>query len=267
MKLGRNDPCHCGSGKKYKKCCLDTRPVALTPERDHSGMLVGRTPIDTLWESQDKRARAVGNTLSIRPPNETNHEFYVDLLRHELGQDWNSEQLERPPEERHPLHQWENHWREARAGQVPEVERVEVDEGRFEAKPTGDLLALITLAYDVYSLKHSAALSDDVMGRLKNDDQFQGARYELAVGAVFLRAGYELTWLTETDRKLPEFIAKHRQTGTEIAVEAKSRHRPGILGREGETPSHTELKADVGRLLRNALQKETDGRPFVVAST
>lgn len=20
MKLGRNDPCHCGSGKKYKKC-------------------------------------------------------------------------------------------------------------------------------------------------------------------------------------------------------------------------------------------------------
>jgi len=22
MKVGRNDPCHCGSGKKYKKCCL-----------------------------------------------------------------------------------------------------------------------------------------------------------------------------------------------------------------------------------------------------
>jgi len=20
-KLGRNDPCHCGSGKKFKKCC------------------------------------------------------------------------------------------------------------------------------------------------------------------------------------------------------------------------------------------------------
>ena len=23
MKLGRNDPCHCGSGKKYKHCCID----------------------------------------------------------------------------------------------------------------------------------------------------------------------------------------------------------------------------------------------------
>ncbi|GMR20020.1 MAG: hypothetical protein BMS9Abin36_0615 [Gammaproteobacteria bacterium] len=22
-KLGRNEPCHCGSGKKYKKCCCD----------------------------------------------------------------------------------------------------------------------------------------------------------------------------------------------------------------------------------------------------
>jgi len=21
-KIGRNDPCYCGSGKKYKKCCL-----------------------------------------------------------------------------------------------------------------------------------------------------------------------------------------------------------------------------------------------------
>jgi uncharacterized protein YecA (UPF0149 family) len=22
-KVGRNDLCHCGSGKKYKKCCID----------------------------------------------------------------------------------------------------------------------------------------------------------------------------------------------------------------------------------------------------
>ncbi len=24
-KIGRNDPCSCGSGKKYKKCCLDSQ--------------------------------------------------------------------------------------------------------------------------------------------------------------------------------------------------------------------------------------------------
>jgi len=31
MKIGRNDPCPCGSGKKYKKCCLLTehpKPVS-----------------------------------------------------------------------------------------------------------------------------------------------------------------------------------------------------------------------------------------------
>jgi len=24
MKIGRNDPCHCGSGKKFKRCCMDS---------------------------------------------------------------------------------------------------------------------------------------------------------------------------------------------------------------------------------------------------
>jgi len=31
MKTGRNAPCHCGSGKKYKKCCLKTE-VTPPPE-------------------------------------------------------------------------------------------------------------------------------------------------------------------------------------------------------------------------------------------
>ncbi len=26
--LGRNDPCHCGSGRKYKQCCLDKDEAA-----------------------------------------------------------------------------------------------------------------------------------------------------------------------------------------------------------------------------------------------
>src|SRR5215211_3800859 len=28
MKVGRNDPCPCGSGKKYKKCCLEKDQAA-----------------------------------------------------------------------------------------------------------------------------------------------------------------------------------------------------------------------------------------------
>lgn len=30
-KIGRNDPCPCGSGKKYKQCCLDKEPVPKSP--------------------------------------------------------------------------------------------------------------------------------------------------------------------------------------------------------------------------------------------
>lgn len=31
--LGRNDPCHCGSGRKYKQCCLAKDEVAARQAR------------------------------------------------------------------------------------------------------------------------------------------------------------------------------------------------------------------------------------------
>ena len=31
--LGRNDPCHCGSGRKYKHCCLDKDETAARAAR------------------------------------------------------------------------------------------------------------------------------------------------------------------------------------------------------------------------------------------
>ena len=43
-KIGRNDPCPCGSGKKYKKCCMakermfDAKPdTSRTPPEDRTG--------------------------------------------------------------------------------------------------------------------------------------------------------------------------------------------------------------------------------------
>lgn len=32
MKIGRNDPCHCGSTQKYKKCCESKDDAARTAE-------------------------------------------------------------------------------------------------------------------------------------------------------------------------------------------------------------------------------------------
>jgi hypothetical protein len=231
--------------------------------RDDEGRLLGRPEIDTIW--MNRRVRAVGNRLHFRPPNETKHEFYVVLLLQLLGDRWGEEQRALEPEKRHVIAQWADALTELRRGGAAIDKRQEA-EGVHSATPTGELWPLICLAYDVYTLLHHGFLSDTdaIVKRLRHPDQFQGARYELAVAAVFARAGYTIDWITETDRRLPEFIARNPATGTEIAVEAKSRHRPGVLGRAGEAPEADALKVDVRNLMDAALEKEVDGRPFVV---
>lgn len=37
-KLGRNDPCHCGSGKKYKNC---HQSIDVHKESSHKGFVIG----------------------------------------------------------------------------------------------------------------------------------------------------------------------------------------------------------------------------------
>ncbi len=34
MKISRNDLCHCGSGKKYKKCCLNQDQTSVAEQRE-----------------------------------------------------------------------------------------------------------------------------------------------------------------------------------------------------------------------------------------
>jgi len=46
-KVGRNDPCPCGSGKKYKKCCM---------KKDAERAAASSAEADTSHESPDERA-------------------------------------------------------------------------------------------------------------------------------------------------------------------------------------------------------------------
>ncbi|MCI0656896.1 MAG: SEC-C domain-containing protein [Acidobacteria bacterium] len=52
LPIGRNDPCPCGSGKKYKKCCLEREAVgrdAAAAERPPKSVVrLGLTMIDEL---------------------------------------------------------------------------------------------------------------------------------------------------------------------------------------------------------------------------
>jgi len=60
MKVGRNDPCPCGSGKKYKKCCLQ-------PATGHAdaAMLLGDQPLPgRYFDLKGKRAEAALHDLA-----------------------------------------------------------------------------------------------------------------------------------------------------------------------------------------------------------
>lgn len=78
-KVGRNDPCPCGSGKKYKKCCgqktmMQKRSFAnLTPENVKSSMnkifgMVSKTLAPGAINEVQKKLGSLSDRLSNKPP-------------------------------------------------------------------------------------------------------------------------------------------------------------------------------------------------------
>jgi hypothetical protein len=61
-----------------------------------------------------------------------------------------------------------------------------------------------------------------------------------------------------------EFIAKHRRTGTEVYVEAKSRVRPGVLNEVGTFDDTKVVKAGVRQLYQSALSQAPQDKPFLI---
>ncbi len=50
-KPGRNDPCPCGSGKKYKKCCLPLHEESRAKQQEGVSLTPGFTDLDELSNS------------------------------------------------------------------------------------------------------------------------------------------------------------------------------------------------------------------------
>lgn len=171
--------------------------------------------------------------------------------------------LAKRPEDRHIILQWIG----ALSDETQQAAPAEHQAGeRYEAKRTGQIQELLALAYDVYSLLKADRLDRDVRDRLKTDDQFQGARYELAVAAIFIRSGFEIEWLNQSKGpgKRCEFIATHPKTGEVIAVEAKSRHRTGTLQQPVPPPDLDSLRGDVRGLYMKAIAKDPKDKPFAI---
>lgn len=273
--------CSCGSGLKYKKCCLVQ--ASRLDVRTHSSK-VGSEEIskklstfiarENLREERFGKVRpiihadchgyklvAVGNQIHFQkaPKWKTFPDFLFTYVWQVLGKDWAKAEFAKPSGERNVIIQW---LEEARSFQNQQVKD---SEGLYGALPTGSLGALLLLAYDLYVLRDHTALQEEVVRRLKNRDQFQGARFELQVAATCIRASFSLEYEDESDisRKHPEFLATHKATGEVVAVEAKARHRPGILGFQGDLEPNAELKVGISSLLSKAFSKKPE-IPYVI---
>jgi len=70
MKVGRNDPCPCGSGKKYKKCCLGKDQAASNRPADPGAVLQSSGdsgPLPAASPRPSKPPRATASSRASRP--------------------------------------------------------------------------------------------------------------------------------------------------------------------------------------------------------
>lgn len=70
MKIGRNDSCHCGSGKKYKKCCLEADAQSTSLPQHQSSL--GVSDIGDALEKAAIRSAKLGD-----PEDEESTEYFA----------------------------------------------------------------------------------------------------------------------------------------------------------------------------------------------
>lgn len=286
-KLGRNDPCFCGSEVKYKKCCL---PKGLKPSK-LSG--VSQKFMDEHTQAASKREQFLQskgiyinlpNTITFKGksflaagnkvmwdnnPHATFHELILRNLSQALGQEWWDAENAKSPEEKHYIKQCYEELKGSDNRDDLDVQQV--DEHTRKMLATGNTQALISLAFDVWLLTHKGCMCDEWLERLRERKAYQGVRYEIGVASLFVRMGCELEFYDPNERdekgkqpKRAEFIAIHPPTGNRIAIEAKSRHVDGVIHTPGTMNYRRALKGDITALYKKALLKKTDGLPLIV---
>lgn len=277
QKVGPYAPCPCGSGLKFSKCCAMRGERAIKPtdfsqlyKNPRFGHIINPTkhfkryrfiPISSI-KDENNRCRWVGNRSYLRPSTETFHEFLIHLLKWTLGKNWHEQQLSLPFEERHQIFKW---FRAATEFSKLLMENPEFRDGEhYGAAPTGDVEALNSLAYDVFLLLHLGPMPKELLDRLRNKQQFQGVRYEIIVAAILLRAGCVPIFNAEKSKKHCDISAVDVATGDSIAIEAKSRHRPGTLGFQGDQNTLTAMRGDIASLINQALEQNPGDRPFLI---
>lgn len=278
-KVGRNDPCPCVSGLKFKKCCLgktaaipeekvSNRPpmsvyvkaARMFQERERKECeyreRYGQVQPQVSVPAFGKRMVAVKNKLYLN-----DWKFFSDFLRDYVpsvfGDEWCNTELAKPLAERHPLTQWRTQGAVYMNAQPPQPD------GSRAAPFSGALAAFMCFAYDLFVVDHNGELDEALVKRLRNPELFQGARHELFAEATCLRAGCTVQHENEKDgtSRHAEFTVKHTATGQLLSIEAKSKHRPGVLGRPGKPADRPDLR--FGELINDAVSKRAP-HPLVI---
>jgi hypothetical protein len=218
-----------------------------------------RTEVLSSFIWHGKRFRIIWNRLYWFPPDQTFHQFLDYLLVHTLNGEWLRKQSSLTAAEQHVVVRW-------RTALLDLVRTAPTTPDGGWVR-TGPIQAYLSLAYDLYWLQIVNKLPRSLRSRLRNKEAFQGARYEVLVAAAFARAGFGVELLDESIKaaKHCEFIATHKKTGSMVYVEAKSRHRHGVLHQPGTFDHSSGVRADLFRLYSRAVdQGPSEAHPFLI---
>jgi hypothetical protein len=210
-------------------------------------------------ELPGQRIVVVGRDILVCDRSATVIDVLFDYPKHVFGPNWWRSEAEKLICRQHQVVRWWFHVVDQAKKHQPGPS------GICAMEPDGITSAYLLLAYDLYVLRHHSKLLTSTIRRLKHPEQFQGARFELLVIATLIRAGWQIELENEADitQKHSELTAIHKPTGTRLAVEAKSRHREGVLGQSGSRTDWREVKLGLHRLMRKASEKQK-GLPLIV---
>ena len=244
--IGRNQPCPCGSGKKYKKChgAYTVKESPLNFPDSQAALAQGIKEVEARHARREKQQGlgrpiiaaklrdhqmvAVGKRVHFSDKWHTFHDFLRDHLFGLLGKEWGAAELAKPLEERHRILRWFDQATE-------DARRTGTKTGEVYTAPmSGAVRAFINLAYNVYLIAHHTEKDGDAIvkryiDRLKStrSDDFAGALFETYAAAAFLKAGFKLAFENERDGSAShvEFVALYPKTGKRFSVEVKARER------------------------------------------
>ncbi len=209
---------------------------------------------------KEYRFVAVGSTVFHSDKWRTFPDFLFEFVWQIFGADWYEIENKKRLEDQNEIVKWFNKSLEFSSTQELN------GEGLIIANPNGSTSAYLLFAYDLFTVLHNNFNVQQLIVRLKDKIQFQGARYELFCLAACIRGGFDIILEDEKNNttKHVEFKITDKENNLTFSVEAKSKHRSGLLGQPGERIPDEELKVGkITQLVNNAISKDSNN-PLII---